>query len=179
MSLFNRTNVFRAVTLGALVLAVPAGLAFARGPHEGGPHEGGPHQCGQEGHGRFHGAGSADDVRERMGMVAERALSHVDATPEQRTQIDAILDEGAPRAFEARSEMHALRQELRAEFTKPQLDEAKIEKLRQKGLTLADDKSRALTDTLVQVAEVLTPEQRVILGDAMAQRAAQFDSDEE
>lgn len=169
MSLFNSTNVFRALTLGGLLLAVPAGLAFARGPHEGGP----------EGHGRFHGAGSADEVRERMGMVAERALSRVDATAEQRTQIDAILDEAAPRAFAAKSEMKELRHEFRAEFTKADLDEARIEKLRKQGLALADEKSRDLTDTLLQVAEVLTPEQRAILGEEMAKRAASFESDEE
>lgn len=166
--MFSRTNVFRIAALGGLLLAVPAGIAFARGP-AGGP----------EGHGRFHAAGSADEVRERMGMVAERALSRVDATAEQRTAIDAILDEAAPRAFETKSEIKDLRHALRAEFVKADLDEAKIEKLRKQGVALADEKSRDLTDTMLQVAEVLTPAQRAILGEEMAKRSAQFESDEE
>jgi periplasmic protein CpxP/Spy len=166
MSLFNRNNLLRTAVLGGLLVALPAGFAFARGP-------------AGEGHGRFHAAASADEVRDRMGMVAERALSRVDATADQRTEIDAILDEAAPRAFEARADLKELRHELRAEFTKADLDPAKIEKLRKQGIALADAKSRDLTETMLAIAEVLTPEQRAILGEEMAKRAASFESDEE
>lgn len=154
----------RSLLLGSVLFAIPVGYAFARGP--GGP-EGREHR----------GPATADEVRERMGMVAERALSKVDATAEQRTEIDALLDDAAPEAFETRQELKKLRKELRAEFVKAQLDEGKIEKLRKQGVALADEKSRAMTDLAVAVAQVLTPEQRAALGEELARRAEGFEAE--
>lgn len=165
MSWFSRSNVLNVALLAGVLAAVPAGFAFARGPDDGPRAE------------RQHEAKTVDDVRERMGMIADRALSKVDATPAQRSAVDAILDDAAPQAFETRTEVKQLRRELRGEFTKATLDEGRIEKLRKQGVGLADDNSKLLTDTMLAIAEVLTPEQRAILGEELAKRTDGFEGE--
>jgi Spy/CpxP family protein refolding chaperone len=93
-------------------------------------------------------------------------LGRLDATGEQEAQVDAVLDRVAPELFALKDDHEALRQDLRAALTAPSIDPAEVESIRADGLKLADEASRVVLGAVVEVARVLTPEQRAELAEA-------------
>jgi periplasmic protein CpxP/Spy len=101
------------------------------------------------------------------GHGVERLFDTVDATPEQEDKIWAIID--GTRA-EVRPLMRGFRQTREAMTTilsAPTIDRAAIEKLRAERVAAIDEASKKLTGSLVSAAEVLTPEQRAKLAEAI------------
>lgn len=141
-----------AALLGALVL-VPAAIAGGRAMGHFGPGH-----C-WKGDGEI----SQEVVRDRMGFAADRALSRVDATDEQVAQVDAVLDGLAPALFEQGQEGRDLHEELAAALTAQEVDEEELERLRLEFLAHLDEGSAIVHSALVDVADILTPEQRVEL----------------
>jgi len=140
--------------LGAAVLGLAAtvSLGAVAAPH------GGPPPMG------MHGGAWGE------GHQINRMLDRVDATPEQRTQIKGILD--AARA-EGRTRFQAgrqLRAQMMALLTQPTIDANAAEALRQQQLAQFDAASRSRLQTMLQVANVLTPAQRQQAADYMAKR---------
>jgi periplasmic protein CpxP/Spy len=140
--------------LAALGAVAPRALAF-HGIH------------GSFGHGR-HGAGlqllkDPQAAKEHAGMAVEWALRGVEATDEQKQQArritDRLIDELGPLA-QAHREHHAA---MLQEFSKPQIDRAAIERLRQQELELADRASKLAISSVADLGDVLTPEQRTEL----------------
>jgi Spy/CpxP family protein refolding chaperone len=141
------------IAAGALLLALPATLAFAGGTPE-----------------RFRDwqpPQSADDVREHMQTMADKVYERVAATDEQRDTIDGILDGFADTAWQHKQAARAVRKEVREILTAPRIDRDRLEDLREKAVARIDDGSKVLVDTLADIAEVFTPEQRAQIGDAI------------
>ncbi len=108
-----------------------------------------------------HRAGQGDKMNERRdGRVANRMFERIKATPEQREKILGIMknSKGDLRAqHEARL---ANRKAMSEALAAASLDRTAIEKLRQAQLAQAEAQSKKRTDTMVAIAEILTPEQR-------------------
>jgi Spy/CpxP family protein refolding chaperone len=157
---------------GAATIAAVAPVAWAfRGlPGRGFlPHAVGGGGWGGHGHGR--GGFAAQMLKdpaaakEHVASASEFVLRSVSATTEQKQKTrqitDRLIDQLGPLA-ERHHELHAA---IVTELSKPQIDRAAIEKLRQDGLALADEASRIAVDGVADIGEVLTPEQRVELID--------------
>lgn len=103
------------------------------------------------------------------GML-QRMLDRVKATPEQRTQIQQILQANAGDMRAQHEAGRALRDQAMALFAQPTVDEAALEALRQKQLAMHEAASKRMTAAMVQVGRVLTQEQRKQMADYMTQR---------
>ena len=109
------------------------------------------------------------------GRHLDRMLDRVNATAEQRTRIHAILDaarESAKAQAPARRQLHEQALTLLAQ---PTIDTAALENLRQQQLVQHDQDSQRRLKTMVDVANVLTPQQRAQIAQEMRQRAAEHD----
>jgi periplasmic protein CpxP/Spy len=146
----------------ATVQAAPAGpgmmaqgTMIAQGPM-GGP--GGP-----GGHGG-HGGGMFDGMFTRM-------LDRVNATPEQRTKIQQIMQSQAGDMRAQREAGRALRQQAMTLFAQPTVDANAVEAVRQKQLAMHDAVSKRMTAAMLEISGVLTPEQRKQMAETMSQRS--------
>ncbi len=109
--------------------------------------------------------------KERMEQFADKRLQHmldeVKANDAQKKQastiVKASLEKGAPLAEKMRDNHLQMRKLMSA----PTLDKDAIEALRAEQIKLADEASKHMTQTLLAVAEVLTPEQRTKLAERM------------
>jgi len=110
------------------------------------------------------GHGSANmteaEISEHMQDIAEYGLDYVDADDAQVARVNQLLGGAAPEVVRLRAEHRALAAELRTELSKDTIDHARVEALRQRALALFDRASAKSSETLVAVAEVLTPAQR-------------------
>ena len=101
---------------------------------------------------------------------AGRMLDHVKATPEQRVQIQKIM-EGARTDMQAHREAgKGLRAQLMQAMTQPNIDANAVEQVRQRMLAHHDQASKRRMQAMVDAARVLTPEQRRQLAERMSQR---------
>ncbi|MEN8183514.1 MAG: Spy/CpxP family protein refolding chaperone [Myxococcota bacterium] len=112
------------------------------------------------GHGR-HGFGDPESAREHIERHTDWVLDRLDATDTQKDRIVEILDGSVDDLYALRSRHRAHHDEIIELFTAPVIDPAAIESIRVEELALADEASAKLAVALVEVAEVLTPEQRV------------------
>jgi periplasmic protein CpxP/Spy len=124
---------------------------------------------GHGGHGGMHGGGPG------MGMMMggrglERMLDSVNATAEQRTQVKAIADRAMTDLKAQRDAGQTARQQMMALFAQPVVDANAVEALRAQQMQRHDQASRRITQAMVEVSRVLTPEQRKQLAEKMGQR---------
>lgn len=145
------------LTLGLSLLAAQPALA-APGGH--GAHQGG---AGMD-------AGHAG--RAQAGRQLQRMLQSVNATPEQRSAVKQIVENAKPDLQARRATMRSLRQQQQALFAQPNIDARAAETLRQQGLAQHDQISRRMLQLRLDIAAVLTPEQRATLAQKMSQRRA-------
>lgn len=145
----------------------PAATSMERGG--GGMHH------GHHGGGMGGMAGGMFGSPERAGRMIDHLLDGLDATDAQRSQIKQI----AAAAFgDLRTQMQSgrgLRQRGMDILTAPNVDPAAAEQLRQQALQQHDQISRRMTQAMLDVARVLTPEQRARLGERMKDRRARMD----
>ena len=102
-------------------------------------------------------------------------LDGLNATDAQRSQIKQIA---AAAAADMKAEAEAgrgLRQRAMQAFTAPNVDAGAVEQLRQQMLQQHDRMSRRMTQAMLDVARVLTPEQRARLGERMRDRQARME----
>ncbi len=172
------------VTVGTLItiLAVAGGSASAQTPPPQGPgmersmfpgmHErmyGGMHERMRGGRGpeaMFRGS------PERMGRMVDRMLDGLNATDAQRAQIKEIATAAATDLRAQAASGRGLRERSMQVFTAPTVDANAAEQLRQQMLQQHDQMSRRVTQALLDVSRVLTPEQRVKLGKRLHDRQA-------
>lgn len=110
---------------------------------------------------------------EGMGMGGAhmgRMLEMVKATPEQRTQIKAIMDAARTDLKAQREAGRALHQQMQAAFTQPTVDARAVESLRAQISAQHDSASKRMTQAMLDASKVLTPEQRKTAADLMAKR---------
>jgi Spy/CpxP family protein refolding chaperone len=115
-------------------------------------------------HGRGCGRNQAKDPAEISAMVTERledALKSLDATPAQRTAIQAQKDKLLADVLKLRDGQAAARQGLLAEWKSPNPDRNKVH-------AIIDERAAAVTalaheaaDAALEVHAQLTPEQRI------------------
>lgn len=127
----------------------PMGPGMHQGMHGGGPGMGGRH----------------------MG----RMLDAVNATPEQRTQIKAIMDAAHKDMDALRANGRKLHEQQAALFAQPNVDARAVENLRQQMLAQHDAASKRMTQAMLDASKVLTPEQRKTLADKMEKRRAMME----
>lgn len=99
-----------------------------------------------------------------------RMLDAVKATPEQRAQIQKIMESARTDLQAQREAGKALRGQLMQAMTQPNIDANAVEQLRQKMLAQHDQVSKRRMQAMVDAARVLTPEQRKQLSERMSQR---------
>jgi Spy/CpxP family protein refolding chaperone len=158
-------------------LSVALAGAFATGVQAA---PGGPGMMGQGGmmghstmgHGMMGGHGGYGNPGGGMfdGMMM-RMLDRVNATPEQRTQIQQIMQKQAGGMSAQREAGRALRQQMMALFAQPTVDANALEALRQQQLAMHETASKRMTAAMLEISSVLTPEQRKQMADHMAQRS--------
>ena len=128
--------------------------------------------------GMHHGMGGGMMFRgspERMGRMIDHMLDGLNASDAQRGQIKQIAA-GAAADLKAQGEAsRALRQRAMQAFTAPTVDAGAVEQVRQQMLQQHDQMSRRMTQAMLDVARVLTPEQRARLGERMRDRQARME----
>ncbi|WP_395141624.1 Spy/CpxP family protein refolding chaperone [Schlegelella aquatica] len=161
----HRVSPRRTLSLAAAVAvslaALTASPAWAHGPRHGDP--------GMGAQGMFM-AGP-----ERVQRMVDHWLRDLNATPEQRQQIVQIAESAAKDLGALRDSRKALREEGLRLFTQPTVDANAVESLRQRQLALHDQTSRRMSQAMLEVSRVLTPEQRQTLAERMKQRAQRWE----
>ncbi|MEO8836225.1 MAG: Spy/CpxP family protein refolding chaperone [Caldimonas sp.] len=135
--------------------------------HDMGRHEMGRHEMG--------GAMMFRGPPERVGRRVDVMLDGLNATDAQRTQIKQIAVATATDLKAQSQSGRALRQRAMQAFTAPTVDAAAVEQVRQQMLQQHDQMSRRVTQAMLDVARVLTPEQRTRLGERMRDRQARME----
>jgi protein CpxP len=153
---FSATRLFGGVVLVAILasVALSAWAQTSPGMHGGPGMHDGPDMMGLP----------------MQGRMVDRMLDSVNATAEQRTQIKQITARAAADMKGQRDAGRALREQGAKLFTQPTVDPVAAEALRQQMLQQHDQASRRMLQAMLDVAKVLTPEQRKQLADRMAER---------
>lgn len=138
------------------VLATVALSAWAQ-PGPGMQRHGGG---GMEGPGLFMGHGRGLD----------RMLDSVNATEAQRAQIHQIAEQAAADLKAQHDQHRALRERSVQIFTAPTVDAAAAESVRQQMLAQHDASSRRMLQAMLDISNVLTPDQRAKIGQLIQQR---------
>jgi len=159
------------VSLAAWAQAAPPSAAGERGwtMHEHGM--GRMHGMGHDGFGGMAFRGSPEHVA----RMVDHMLDGLNATDAQRSQIKQIAV-GAAADLKAQGEAgRGLHQRAMQAFTAPNVDALTVEQVRQQMVQQHDQMSRRMTQALLDVARVLTPEQRARLGERMRDRQASME----
>jgi periplasmic protein CpxP/Spy len=120
---------------------------------------------GMHRHGEMHGGMHGGMMLGGRGL--ERMLKEVTATDAQRSQIQKIADSARTdiqKLHEGGSKVH---EQAMALLTQPTVDAAAAEKLRQQMLTQHDQVSKRMLTAMLDISNVLTPEQRATLATRM------------
>ncbi len=151
----TRSNPSRWTAAGALALAFVAGgfvlppLGAAAQP---------PHAM----------MGAPGDMHAHMMAHVRRMLDAVEATPDQKARIQAILHEAVAPMMDMRPAMEAAHVRLAEILGAPVVDRAALEQMRSEHMAKFDAASRRLTTALADAADVLTPAQRARLAALVA-----------
>jgi Spy/CpxP family protein refolding chaperone len=117
--------------------------------------------CGRHHHKHWeHKDMSAEELKERMDERAERVLKKVDATPEQREEISAVLDGFLPEMVEFREERKVLKERLKKALEAEEINEEEFGQIRAQTRELVGRSVDRSLDTVFEISKVLTPEQR-------------------
>jgi Spy/CpxP family protein refolding chaperone len=110
------------------------------------------------------------EMAEHLQVHVQHVLDEVDATAEQKAQVKDIVA-AATKDLEALHQQNGgIHKELHEIFTAPTIDRAKLETVRAGHMLALDAASKRCATALADAAEVLTPEQRQLLGEKMAKR---------
>ena len=155
------------VTVPVWAQGGPGGYGMG-GPGMGGPGMGGP---GMGGHGMGGHGLMAMGSPEHVGRMVDHMLDGLKASDAQRTQIKQIAQAAAADMTAQRDAGRALRQKGLQILGAPTVDAAAAESLRQQALAQHDQASKRMLQAMLDIAKVLTPEQRAKVADRMTQRA--------
>jgi len=134
---------------------------------------------GRMGH-MHHGGGMGGGMMfgaspERMGRMIDHMLDGLSASDAQRSQIKQIAA-GAAADLKPQAEAgRALRQRAMQAFTAPTVDAATVEQVRAQLAQQHDQMSRRISQAMLDIARVLTPEQRAKVGERMREWQARMD----
>ena len=165
------------VVMMGMLMTLLAAISVSAWSQPASPPTGG-RERGMERHG-MHGDGMGPGMMfggspERMGRMIDHMLDGVGATDAQRSQIKQIASAAAG---DMKTQMEAgrgLRERGMQIFAAPTVDAAAAEQLRQQMLQQHDAMSKRTTQAMLDVARVLTPEQRAKLGERMKDRQSRM-----
>lgn len=109
-----------------------------------------------------------------MGGHVEHMLDLVDASDAQRAQIKSIMDTARSELKPQHESLRSLHEQGLTLLAATNVDAAAIEAQRQKGSALHEQISRRMSQAMIDVARVLTPEQRAKLAAKLKQRQARM-----
>ncbi len=112
---------------------------------------------------------------ERMGRMIDHMLDGVAASDAQRSQIKQIAQAAAADLKGQHETTRGLRERSMQVFTAPNVDANAAEALRQQLSAQHDQSSRRMLQAMLDISRVLSPEQRVKLGERFKQRSAQHE----
>jgi len=112
---------------------------------------------------------------ERMGRMIDHMLDGLNASDAQRTQIKQIVAAAAADLKQQATAGRGLHERGMQIFTAPTVDAAAAEQLRQQMLQQHDQMSRRVSQAMLDVARVLTPEQRAKIGERLKDRRARME----
>lgn len=129
------------------------------------------------GHGMFRGSHggwghhwrSGGDPGERAAFFTGWMLSRINASDTQKQQITTLVQATVQELRPLREQHEQHRQAMFAALSRSVVERDALHALRQAELQLAEEASQRFVDTIADIAEVLTPEQRTSLLD-MVQR---------
>lgn len=124
---------------------------------------------GGHGHGGYDG-GMHSAAGGMFGGMLGRMLDRVNATPQQRTQIEQILKTNVDAMRAQRDSRSELRDEAMKLFAQPTVDANALEALREKQMAQHIEASKRMTAAMLEISRVLTPEQRKQMSEYMQQR---------
>ena len=127
-------------------------------------------KSGVHGKGGMHGMDGAGMPLAPRQM--DRMLDVVSASAEQRAQIKQIAEAARSDLRAQREAGRTLHEQSAALFAQPTIDARAAETLRQQMLAQHDSASKRMLQALLDASRVLTPEQRKLLADRMAQHRA-------
>lgn len=156
--------------VAAVMLLAVSAFAVMPAVADGGRHGGHGHHGGHGGPGMMAFAGSP----ERVDRMVDRMLKDLDATDAQRAQIKQIARTAAAGIKTQREAGRGLRERAMQLFTQPTVDANAVEALRQQQMSQMDQVSRRMSQAMVDISRVLTPEQRTKLGERMKARAQRW-----
>lgn len=165
---------FRALAALALTGLVAGGAVFFTAGQSAFADRGpGMERMGHGGHGEYgHGRGMMDGGM--MGMMAgrhlERMLDRVDATDEQRAKIRDISRAARNDVEKLTDVLQPLRKSALDALAAPTVDRAAVEGVRTRLSGVTDEISKRMTAAMLDVAQVLTPEQRAKIAEEMSSR---------
>ncbi|MGM9513080.1 Spy/CpxP family protein refolding chaperone [Roseateles sp. DB2] len=148
----------RSLKLNRLIPAVAMALVLATGAAQAQRHPG----MGGPGMGPM------------MGGHVEHMLDMVDATEAQRAQIKSIMDAARNELKTQHETLRSLHEQGLTLFSATNVDAAAIEALRQRGSAAHEQVSKRMSQAMIDVARVLTPEQRSKLAAKLKQRQARM-----
>ena len=111
-----------------------------------------------------------ETMGKRIEAMTAFRLAEIDATPEQKSRIAAIMKGAANDLASAREQARELRRKSAQLLAAPTIDRAQLEALRVQQLQLHDTVSRRMLQARADAADVLTPEQRARLAERMQRR---------
>lgn len=106
------------------------------------------------------GAKSEEQVRERALDKTAWVLGRIDASPEQETRINAIVNALVGDLYQLRGPHQEHRRQLIGELARPRLDRDALEQIRTQEIALADSASKAVLNAVADATEALSLEQR-------------------
>ena len=128
--------------------------------------------------GRHHGMGPGMMFRgspERIGRGVDFMLDGLHPSDAQRSQIKQIAVQAAADLKAQAAAGKGLRRRGMEIFTAATVDAAAAEQLRQQMLQQHDQMSRRVTQAMLDIARVLTPEQRATIGQRLRDRQARME----
>ena len=108
----------------------------------------------------------------------ERMLDSVQATPEQRVQLQQIFTAARADLKAQHEQGRALREQARALWVQPTVDARAAEGLRQQLQAQLDAASKRRMQAMLEASRVLTPAQRQQLAQRAAERSARWERGE-
>jgi len=151
----GRRRFFSGLALGGL-LGTLAATSFNVWSQQGGPDG---HGRGCWGHKRM-SAMTPEERAARADFGTEWVLGKVDATPEQKARIKAIVQDAIKDLAQVREQHVKNRQAFLDALTQPTVNRDALKQIRQSEMQLAESASDRFVNAIADAADVLTPEQR-------------------
>lgn len=119
-----------------------------------------------------HGAGAmdAESATEWAQLMTRQALRRVDATPDQEARIQAIIGGALKDLLPLRDEGRLARKESLQLIGAASIDRNAIERLRAGQIAVHEQASKRVMQAVLEIADVLKPEQREQLTKMIAER---------